>query len=268
MPGTAAAERRAAVILSSASLFDPPDWDRGRQALNLLSVRLSGALLHAIREKLLDVRNLSDWHRSRDAMAAVFGFDRCHHLFHADPVSWVRLTEPQATSAFVQFLNAEDRTVRKERVRAFLRALGAGGGQRGAVLDKASAEAEADAGKRKRIDILLKWQDDSDRSRGAVVEAKFGHHISKGQLSQYRVRLIRGIERHYRSDPGPQEKLLLFVVSSWRRRHDDKALGRNKDWRWMSWRSLLLGYDRALDPNHDDEEFRRFRRTLWDRAGS
>ena len=268
MSGTAAAGREAAVILSPASLFDPPDWDRGREVLSLLSIGLLGALPHAIRKNLLHVQPPYDWSRGCAAMEAVFGFDRRHHLFHAEPVSWVRLTEPQATSAFVQFLNAEDRTVRKERVRAFLRALGAGGGRRGAVLRKASAEAEADAGQHKRIDILLRWQDDSDRSRGAVVEAKFGHHISTGQLSRYRERLLRGIEGRYRSDPGPQEELLLFVVSSRRRRHDDKALGRNKDWRWMSWRSLLLGYDRALEPNHDDDEFRQFRRTLWDRAGS
>jgi len=34
----------------------------------------------------------------------------------------------------------------------------------------------------------------------------------------------------------------------------------------MSWRSLLLAYDRNLNPNHDDDAFRQFRRTLWDRG--
>ena len=266
MTDTISAGRQAAVALGSVSPFDPPAWGRGQQALKLLAAGLSGALLHAIRQKLLHVRHLPDWSKSLAAMTAVFGFDRRHHLFHADPVDWVRLTEPQATSAFVHFLHAEDRAVRKGRVRAFLRALGSDGGQPDSVLRKVSAEAEAAAGPR-RIDILLRWQDASNLRRGAIVEAKFGHQISGGQLSRYSERL-GGIERQYRKDSESRERPLLFVVSSRRRRHDDKALADNRYWRWMSWRSLLLGYDRALDPEHDDDEFRRFRRTLWDRAGS
>lgn len=268
MTDTMSAGRQTAVVLGSVSPFDPPAWGRGQQALNLLAAGLSGALLYAIRERLLHVRHLPDWSKSRAAMTAAFGFDLRHHLFHADPVYWVRLTEPQATSAFVDFLNADDRAVREGRVRAFLRALGSDGGQPDAVLGEASAEAEADAGQQKRIDMLLRWQDASNLRRGAIVEAKFGHQISVGQLPQYRVHLLRGIERQYRKASESRERPLLFVVSSRRRRHDDKALARNRDWRWMSWRSLLLGYDRALAPEHDDDEFRRFRRTLWDRAGS
>ena len=65
---------------------------------------------------------------------------------------------------------------------------------------------------------------------------------------------------------------MLFIVSPLRDDRVARALSRqrSKDWRWMSWRSLLLAYDRALHQDHydhDDDAFRLFRRTLWDRAG-
>ena len=75
------------------------------------------------------------------------------------------------------------------------------------------------------------------------------------------VELETAVIQNRLSVPASQEKPLLFVISPWLRVHDKKALRCNKDWRWMSWRSLLLAYDRALDPHHDDDEFRQFRRT-------
>ena len=229
---------------------------------------LSGAMMRAVRGRLLRVRHLSDWGRSRSAMASVFGFDLPHHLFRAVPVNWVQLTEPQATKAFANFLNADDRTVRSKRIQAFLRVLGSRCGGPNADPRKARATSEAPAAEKKRIDLLLEWEDPTGLGRGAVIEAKFGHRIVNGTLPKYRKHLQK-IERQYRrTEPAPQDKPLLFVISSRLRDHDKKALRRNKGWRWMSWRSLLLAYDRALDPHHDDDEFRQFRRTLWDRASS
>ena len=123
-------------------------------------------------------------------------------------------------------------------------------------------------GDQRRIDLLLEWQDAAGFDRGAVVEAKFGHHITTGQLSTYR-KLLQKKERRFRkTESASQEKALLFVVSSRRSSHDDNRLAKNRHWRWISWRSLLLAYDRALEPGDDDDNFRQFRRTLWDRAGS
>lgn len=245
-----------------------PDWTPGQSALVRLSGALSGALMRAIAGKLLDVRGLSNWSECRRAVASVFGLDLSHHLFHAAPVKWVWMTEPQATRAFADFLNAEGPTVRSGRIQAFLRALGSGPRQSDVVFEEPSAEAEASAGDQRRIDLLLSWRDAAGLARGAVVEAKFGHHLTKGQLKEYQKFLLGRESRFRKSRLAADERPLLFVVSSRRRAHDDRELARNRDWRWISWRSLLLAFDRTLVSDHDDEDFRQFRRTLWDRAGS
>ena len=247
-----------------------PDWSRGQSALESISSSLTGAMMRAISGKLLDARYLSDWGQSRHAMANTFGFALPHHLFHALPVKWVQLTEPQATKAFAEFLNADEQTIRRRRrIQAFLRALGSGREMSNIVLHKAYVSAEASAGKGKRIDLLLGWKDTAGFDRGAVVEGKFGHSITPGQLKTYKQYLRKTIERRYRkSQSTAAETPLLYVVSSRRRPHDEKKLKQNKGWRWISWRSLLIAFDRVLEPDDDDYEFRQFRRTLWDRAGS
>ena len=244
------------------------DWTEGHRALLLMSRMLSGAMMRVIGGKLLHFEDSPDWTQCRDAMARVFGLDLPHHLFHADPVTWVMMTEPQATKAFAQFLNAEERTLRSKRIQAFLRALGYRRGEGSEDLCAPRATSEASTNNQQRIDLLLEWRDAEGFLRGAAVEAKFGHRILSGTLSEYRKHLLQ-IERSYRAEPVRRQKRpLLFVVSSWFRHHDENALCKNRDWRWISWRSLLLAFDRALDERHDDDGFRQFRRTLWDRGGS
>ena len=249
--------------------FAPPDWQPGRDALRRFSVLLSGALARAVQDRLLGVRQLPDWRRARQAMEGVFRFHLAHHFFHAAPLGWVtrvKLTEPQVTKAIAYFLQSEDPVAREGRIRALLSALGS---RLDCGLGNARAKAEAPvAGKRQRMDLLVEWQDSRGFDRAAVIEAKFGHGITKDQLKTYR-RHLRRVERHYRRaehDGGPELEL-LFVVSPGHRKNNAGALARNKRWRWKSWRSLLLAYDRFLDPQHDDVDFRQFRRILWDRAG-
>ena len=248
--------------------FAPPDWPRGRDALRGFSATLSGALDRAVQGRLLRVRQLPDWRQVRQAMEGVFGFHHAHHFFHAAPLGWVsrvRLREPQVTKAIAYFLHSEDPVTREGRIRALLAALGS---RTEEVVGKARATAEAPVADKRSIDLLVEWQDGRGFDRGAVIEAKFGHDVTKGQLRTYR-RHLRRVERHYRRaqhEDGPEPEL-LFVVSPDYRKSDARALSRNKCWRWKSWRSLLLAYDWFLDPQHDDGAFRQFRRTLWDRAG-
>ena len=248
--------------------FAPPDWPPGRDALRGFSATLSGALDRAVQGRLLRVRQLPDWRQARQAMEGVFGFHHAHHFFHAAPLGWVnrvRLREPQVTKAIAYFLHSEDPVTREGRIRALLAALGS---RTEEVVGKARATAEAPVADKRSIDLLVEWQDDRGFDRGAVIEAKFGHDVTKGQLRTYR-RHLRRVERHYRRaqhEDGPEPEL-LFVVSPDYRKSDARALARNKCWRWKSWRSLLLAYDWFLDPQHDDGAFRQFRHTLWDRAG-
>ncbi len=182
----------------------------------------------------------------------------------------MRLTEPQITKGFAHFLNAGDRETRTGRIRALLRALGSRPGNEDRSLREASVTPEAPANER-RIDLLIEWTDASGHRRGAVIEAKFRHHVTPRQLPSYRAHLLKQIERGYRYKVPDDEKEppLLFIVSPLRDDGITRALGqqRKKVWRWISWRSLLLAYDRALHQDHDDDTFRQFRRTLWDRAG-
>ena len=247
---------------------DRPDWTRGQSALKSLLGMLTGAIMRAIEDKFFNLQKLPEWNQTQRAMASVFGFRLPHHFFHAEPVNWLQLTELQATKAFVHFLNADGGIVRNKRIQAFVVALGSGRKQQNVALHKACATAEAPAGKGRRIDLLIEWIDAAGFERGAVVEAKFGHRITTGQLRMYKRHLRERVERPYRqSQSAPMEHPVLCVVSPRRRSDDEKALRKNKGWRWISWRSLLLAYDRALESACDDDDFRQFRRTLWDRGG-
>ena len=212
--------------------FAPPDWPPGRAALHGFSVLLSGALARAVQDRLLRVRQLPDWRQARQAMEDVFGFHHAHHFFHAAPLGWVTrvwLTEPQVTKAIAYFLHSEDPVTRGGRIRALLAALGS---RTEDVVGQARATAEAPVADKRSIDLLVEWQDDRGFDRGAVIEAKFGHDVTKGQLPAYR-RHLRRVERQYRraEHVGSPEPPLLFVVSSGYRKNDARALAKNKCWR-------------------------------------
>ena len=254
-------------IRSDALGFDPPDWTAGRAALIRLARLRSNALMRVIADGSLRFELPPSWDCTRPALDRVFGIDRRHHFLHAAPLEWlqeVRLTEPQITKGFAHFLNADNRTTRTGRIRALLWALGSADSD----LREARVTPEASAN-RKRIDLLIEWTNASSHRRGAVIEAKFEHHVTPGQLPRYRTAL-KHIERDYRCEvpDNKQERPLLFIVSPLRDDKVNRALRRQrkKDWRWMSWRSLLLAFDRALHQDHDDDAFRQFRRTHWDRS--
>ena len=259
-------------IRNGALRFDPPVWKDGHAALRFLASLRADALARVIADGKLPFEHLPSWDCTRPALDRVFGIDLHHHFLHAAPLEWLqeaRLSEPQITRGFAHCLDIDGRATRTGRIRALLRALGSDPGDADSGLREARVRPEAPAN-RKRIDLLIEWTDASRRKRGAVIEAKFGAHVTPGQLPGYRRRLER-IENDYRREvsANEQERPLLFLVSPLRDAEITRALRRQRsqDWRWMSWRSLLLAYDRVLDPDHDDDAFRRFRRTLWDRAG-
>ena len=257
-------------IRDDALRFDPPDWAGGRAALSRLASLLSSALIRVITDRNLPFERSPSWDCVRPALDRVFGIDLAHHFLHAAPLEWLRPTEPQVTKGFAHFLDAGGHTTRIGRIRALLRALGSDSGDPDSVLLETKVTPEASANKKRRIDLLIEWTDASSRKRGTVIEAKFDHRVVPGTLSAYRARLKR-LESDYRSEvpPNERERLLLFLVSRLRDAEITRALRRQwgRDWRWMSWRSLLLAYDRNLDPDHDDDAFRQFRRIVWDRAG-
>lgn len=230
--------------------------DDARRALLRIGEILSDPVAVAIGRGALRFAETLDRSRGLVAVGTAFALNRRLHLFRAEPsVDWAQFTEPQLTKGLARFLNAPDPATRIERVRALLSALGAAGISND--MSEAAVTAEAPIAGGKRIDLLIEWKDSSERRYAAAIEAKLGHHVTKGQLPAYRAHL-RKIAKG---------RPLLVVVSPRRSEPDDRSLRRNPDWRWMSWHDLLVAHERCLPDNCDDDAYARFRRTLWDQTG-
>ena len=216
----------------------------------------SDAVAVALGKNALPLAATPAWSRGAPAVGKVFALTRRLHLFRAEPaVSWTTFIEPQFTRGFAHFLNDSRSEVRIERVRALLKALGAADLARDICETVVTAEAPTSGGR--RIDLLIEWRDPSQRRCAAAVEAKLGHHVTGGQLPAYRNHLRKVAKEHR----------LLAVVSPQLTVRTDKSLRRNRDWRWVAWRDLLIAHERALPDEYDERAYARFRRSLWDQTG-
>ena len=112
--------------------------------------------------------------------------------------------------------------------------------------------------------LTIKWTDSTDKCYAVAIEAKLDHVVTSGQLPAYLRHLKRKIDNKKRC---LKKRYLLVVVSPHLSAPIARALRRNQEWRWAAWRDLLLAHERALPADSDDEEYRRFRRTLWDQTG-
>ena len=239
---------------------EPPDWSKEHSsALASLGETLSNVLAMAIRRGGLPFQEPPDWSGGLSAMYSVFGLNRRHHLFRAEPIVWAQFTEPQFTGGFGHFLGVRERIKRIERIRALLKALGAA--ELGKDMSEVEVTAEAPTSGNKHIDLLIEWKDSSETCYAAAIEAKLGHRVTSGQLPAYREHLHRNLNVM-------EERRLLVVISP---RYADvrNALQRQRkgEWRWIAWRDLLIAHERALSGEYDDDAYRQFRRTLWDQVG-
>ena len=190
-------------IRNGALRFDPPVWKDGHAALRFLASLLSDALTRVIADGKLPFEHLPSWDCTRPALDRVFGIDLHHHFLHAAPLEWLqeaRLTEPQITRGFAHCLDVGGRATRTGRIQALLRALGSNPGDADSGLREARVRPEAPAN-RKRIDLLIEWTDTSRRKRGAVIEAKFGAHVTPGQLPA-----IAGVSNASRATTGARSQ--------------------------------------------------------------
>ena len=198
-------------IRQGALGFQKPAWPEGHSALVFVGEKLSGALTAAIRNDVLSFPAPPDWSpESSDIMRHVFGVVREHHLFCAEPISWTKFTEPQFTKGFAHFLCVPEQAMRIGRIRALLKAL------------EVETEMEIDLGKKmtnvcvtaekaitdgNRIDLLIVWEHSSNRF-AVVIEAKLGHHITRGQLPAYRDHL----EKEMKIQEGTSVALRRFTT--------------------------------------------------------
>jgi hypothetical protein len=193
----------------------------------------------------------------RGALSTLFGLDNANHCFHVAPHTWAKFHEPQITGGFVHFLNAGDHKQRLARAIAFVKAAATCAGKCPVDIDKFSATSARCVSEENRTDILVELHRGEQRI-GASVEAKFGHALTTGQL--------RKALLHARKSGWAMDRSVLLVVAP-RPPGTGGLLGKNKSWRGTSWLALMDELERSMrDMGCDDDEFRRFRRTVWHRA--
>ena len=235
--------------------FANPIWSEARRDLACLGEKLSGAVLTAIRSGALSSMPQPDSHEGACAVEHVFGLRRREHLLRVEPIVWANFTEPQFTKGLAHFVNAPQPKVRIGRAQALLAALGV---RTGEGLEGVEVKAEVGVAEGRRIDLLVEWTDVDAKCHAAAVEAKIGHKITSGQLNAYRDHLAGG-----RSIAGDVH---LVVVSPRYTNGIAESLREHPEWRWISWRGLLVAHERALRVEYDDQAYRQFRSTLWRRT--
>lgn len=193
-----------------------------------------------------------------NAITSHFGLDREGHCFRAEPHRWLRLTEVQSTQGLATFLNQGG----PETIRAFLRALAPQVTWPVGLTElRARVEVPAGAG---RIDLLITGK--AGRCMwGAVVEAKLEHHSGSNPLRDYAT-YARESGMLVPERRGNLRTGVLVILAKRNCRRTQARLNRNKRWDLVHWRALLHRLELELTMLRDEAEFRRFRRTLWERV--
>lgn len=192
------------------------------------------------------------------AVLHFFGVDHSSHAFQSEPCSWLRMSEAQATRSLAQFLQQGG----GPRIRAFLLAL-APNFAWPEKLSNSYAQAEVRAGIG-RIDLLVTGEAQG-QVWGAVIEAKFGHNLKANPLPDY-AKAGRASGLRFSSTAEVPSTAVLAVLGTSNCRTTRQRLNRNKSWRFTHWQSVLRRFERQLAGMPDDDQFRQFRHTLWDRV--
>ena len=252
---------RAGVDWHSVLALGTPHIDY--DALPWLSERLAHVALRATRRGDLNGIPLAPWTTSRGAITALLGASGNQQCFEQTPHPWAELLEPQITRGLASFLSAGNFYQRAARTLSFIEAV-AGPRLRATIEsirlgDVASVAAipEAASGDGRRIDLITWLQFRDGRRLGAVVEAKVGHHVTEGQLASYEA----AARDQYQLRP---ELTAFVVVAPALTRALAKQMRRHGNWSLLPWRVLLLRLSATLaDHQCDEDDFIRFRRTLW-----
>ena len=185
---------------------------------------------------------------------AIFSTDRADHSFTERPLDWgFGLTEPMATRALAKFLSYGSAELRARRISAFLQAIGFSEGSVSLdALQRCQVVAEED-----RIDMKLVWKDEHGRDAVIIIEAKFGHKVTEGQLSSYRAT----VKRVHRCAPIASVLLTLDenVCASLKGKQ-------RKLWTQVDWRDFWLRFERHR-PVEQNPSLQMFLNTLWHRTG-
>ncbi|WP_156404696.1 PD-(D/E)XK nuclease family protein [Sphingomonas sp. Root241] len=240
------------------SLRDPALRYYDEKAVLRWAFRLEGAAKRAMRHRA-ELEDLVPSHAGqRAAIERFHGLGAPAHCFHVEPIRWFRPTEPQVTFGLQRFLAKGG----SELTLSFLRALDPTLSWP-EHLDGVTVEAEVPC-KRGRIDLLISGKA-AEVTWGAVVEAKFGHNIRQNPLPDYAQHAAK-LGMQFRM-PGRETATSVLIVLGQRNEAATRArLRRNRRWSFLNWHTFLRRWESELTRILDDDDFRRFRRTIWERA--
>lgn len=195
------------------------------------------------------------------------------HAFVVEGLDWgIRLTEPQVTSALVNFLSPTVFTdAGTRRCAALVRALYRAAGRMDerlrldpllATPGTLEVAAERRTGNR-RIDIAIEWFEgkttDKASRRLVLIECKFDHHITSKQLPAY---------RQYAQRQTVEGGYALFLLLDQLTSRTKRSIARNKDWQPVTWLAVLRCLEQELlqEPDEEAGRFSSLRRTIWNMA--
>jgi hypothetical protein len=231
-------------------------------ALRLVGMRAVRSLAELLSGNALEAFPMPDWNVDRSSLDAFFGCGTVDHSLSTLSHGWLQPIERQVTEGLAHFLNEGSRSQRHRRALAFLRALDPPRGrpwpeQIRKVSVIAEQLANGDKSGDARIDLIVVAEDAEGRTVGAVLEVKFEHKLGRNPLTAY--------ETQARTVGLTTRNASFLVVGVRKDRGVRDVLGRNATWRFQSWRRVLLGLDHQMPADVDDDDFRRFRSTLFRR---
>ena len=171
-------------------------------------------------------------------------------------------TEPQITKGLAKFLQPTNTSnTGKARLKSFLLALLKRGSVTNQQLIKSlesdkvcslivSEEVQVKNGK--RIDLLITWNPLAKNTfeYGVIIETKFGHQVTAGQLPIYRSHAQKIIKN---------KALILLTL-------DGKPSRNNREWQPMQWFTFMARWEKSLDDK--DIDFTAFRRFIWQKMSN
>ena len=192
---------------------------------------------------------------NQDVLEIVFGSFGPDHAFHSFTPDWgIELSEPQATRGLAYLLGRGSGKLRAARIRAFLEALKVPNLPDDGILERAKVLAEQD-----RIDLEIRFPAaPNDRLRVVIVEAKFRHQLTEGQLRSYRnARLNDAFV------PEPDCRIVGLTPEAGRGRRGRQI----HQWPVLPWRDVWLQFEKRR-PRETDAQLATFMSWLWHRIGA
>lgn len=237
-------------------------------SLRWAALRSADSALAVIRRGALRGFTHPSWGQYRKEIKLHLAAMNDDHCFGVPVYAWAELQEPQITKGLVHFLADGSFAERAARSLALLKAVNRTTEPGAKVLTLNVCEvsrmrvyAEGPASRRQRIDIVVIVQSNDGKRFGAIIEAKVGHHVTDGQLATYQ---LAASKPPYLLAP---ENTSFVVIAPSRSTGTVRQLRRNPAWRFLAWRSFIPSLCKELAKlNCDNEDFRRFRRTVWQRA--